>query len=189
METSISFPQTIPKWGKSLEKLQSRFGLDSDEIAVFVSIPKQELRVARGDRTLRLYKVSTSRRGAGNEAGSHKTPLGTHCIAEKIGQGAKFGSIFNARRNTRRRARIYTDNTDSQEDLKTTRILWLKGLESGINKGDGIDSFRRLIYIHGTSEEGLIGRPASNGCIRMKNGDVMEFFDLVQEGTLVEIYY
>lgn len=76
---------------------------------------------------------------------------------------------------------------DTKEDLVTTRIMWLKGLEAGINKGKGIDSYNRRIYIHGTPEEGLIGRPASYGCIRMKNKDVIELFNLLKEGTLVEI--
>lgn len=188
VETPLPIPEVLPVWGGTLGKLQARFGFDSDDIAVLISVSEQELRVVKGDRTLRLFKVSTSKRGVGSRAGSRKTPLGTHRIAQKIGQGAKFGTIFNARCNTGRTARVYTDNTDSQQDQKTTRILWLKGLESGFNKGDGIDTFKRLIYIHGTPEEGLIGTPASNGCIRMRNGDVMELFDLVQEGTLVEIY-
>ncbi|UCE18025.1 MAG: L,D-transpeptidase [Gemmatimonadota bacterium] len=181
-------PQQLISWEDALQKLESKFGLTSDEYALIVSIPEQKLRLVKGDETVRLYNISTSKNGAGNRAGSHKTPLGTHSIAEKIGRGAKFGSIFNARRNTGRTARIYTDNSETRKDLKTTRILWLKGMEPGINKGTGVDTFRRLIYIHGTPEEGLIGTPASHGCIRMKNGDVIELFDFVQEGTLVEIY-
>ena len=180
--------QELLKWEEALQKLESKFGLTSDDCAVIVSIPEQELRLMKGEETLRLYKISTSKRGVGNLAGSHRTPLGTHRIAAKIGEGAELGSIFIARCNTGRTAQIYTNNGDTQKDLKTTRILWLKGVEPGINKGDGIDTFRRLIYIHGTPEEELIGTPASNGCIRMKNGDVMELFDFVQEGTLVEIY-
>lgn len=74
-----------------------------------------------------------------------------------------------------------------EDDLVTTRILWLQGLEPGVNQGKGIDSHARYIYIHGTPEEGLIGQPASHGCIRMYNRDVIELFDAVQEGTLVEI--
>ncbi len=73
------------------------------------------------------------------------------------------------------------------DDLVTTRILWLKGLEAGKNKGSGIDSYRRYIYIHGTAEEHLIGRPASHGCIRMYNNDVIKLFNLVEEGTPVDI--
>ena len=78
-------------------------------------------------------------------------------------------------------------NKKKAVDLITTRILRLEGLEPGINKGKGIDSFKRCIYIHGTPEEWLIGRPASHGCIRMKNGDVIGLFDLVKRDTLVKI--
>jgi hypothetical protein len=180
--------QTLMKWEEALQKLEVSFGLTSDEYAVIVSVPEQELRLVKGKETVRLYMISTSKKGTGNRAGSNKTPLGTHCIAQKIGHGAQFGSIFHSRRNTRRIAQIHREKTDSRKDLKTTRILRLEGAEPGINKGDGIDTYDRYIYIHGTPEEGLIGTPASNGCIRMKNGDVMEFFDLVNEGTLVEIY-
>ena len=66
--------------------------------------------------------------------------------------------------------------------------MWLDGLELGKNKGDGIDSRNRYIYIHGTAEEGLIGKPASDGCIRMYNRDVLELYDLVEEQTQVWIY-
>ena len=89
--------------------------------------------------------------------------------------------------NTRRIAEIYIDSTDLEEDPITTRIMWLEGLEAGINRGKGIDSYKRHIYIHGTPEGGLIGQPASHGCIRMRNKDVIELFDLVSKDTLVEI--
>ena len=187
-DAGVIVHQKLVKWEEALQKLEVKFGLASDEYAVIVSIPEQELRLVKGEEIVRLYMVSTSKKGTGNRAGSNKTPLGTHRIAQKIGQGAKFGSIFSSRRNTGRIAKIYRDKTDSRKDLKTTRILRLEGVEPGINKGDGIDTYDRCIYIHGTPEEGLIGTPASNGCIRMKNGDVIELFDLVHEGVLVEIY-
>ena len=66
-----------------------------------------------------------------------------------------------------------TEKIDIKEDVITTRILWLDGLEIGKNKGGNVDSKSRYIYIHGTAEEGLIGEPASLGCIRMKNADVI----------------
>ena len=188
LDAGMIVHHNLMKWEEALQKLESKFGLTFDDYAVIVSIPEQELRLVRGEETVRLYKISTSKNGAGNRAGSRRTPLGTHCIAAKIGKGAKFGSIFNARQNTGRTAQISTDNVDTRKDQKTSRILWLKGMELGVNRGTGIDTFSRLIYIHGTPEEGLIGTPASKGCIRMKNGDVIELFDLVQEGTLVEIY-
>jgi lipoprotein-anchoring transpeptidase ErfK/SrfK len=84
-------------------------------------------------------------------------------------------------------ATIYKDNTKSKTDDITTRILWLEGLEIGTNKGEGIDSFNRYIYIHGTSEEGRLGTLASHGCIRMKNKDVIDLYSKVAIGTLVLI--
>jgi len=105
-------------------------------------------------------------------------------IAQKIGDGAPLNTIFKSRKNTGKIADI---DQQSDEDYVTSRILWLKGLEPGHNAGPGVDSFARYIYIHGTHEENLIGQPASHGCIRMRNQDVLELFERVQEGTEVLI--
>tara|TARA_A100000164_G_C21525731_1_gene593628 strand:+ start:224 stop:532 length:309 start_codon:yes stop_codon:yes gene_type:complete len=96
-------------------------------------------------------------------------------------------TIFISRINTFRVANIIELPIDSEEDLVTSRILWLDGLEIGANKGPGIDSFQRYIYIHGTQEEGLIGQKASHGCIRMFNSDVVYLYELVEKGTKVYI--
>ena len=113
--------------------------------------------------------------------------MGTHRIKEKFGNGAKKGSIFKSRVDTKKLSKIYTDKTDSKIDYVTTRILWLDGQENKINRGNKVDSHDRCIYIHGTPEEGFIGKPASHGCIRMKNTDVIALFDSVSLNTLVEI--
>jgi lipoprotein-anchoring transpeptidase ErfK/SrfK len=157
------------------------------ERLIRVSITEQKLYLVEAGQMLKQYPVSTSVYGIGSEAGSNKTPLGKHKVISKFGEGAPLGTIFRSRINTGRVATIYTDDTDLEEDDVTTRILRLTGLEPGKNKGPGVDSFSRYIYIHGTPEEGLIGQPASHGCIRMKNTDVIELFDLVEEGTLVMI--
>ena len=172
---------------KSLRKLQSQFGLESNQFAILVSISKQKLHLIKNAEIIKTYPISTSKYGIGNKKGSHKTPLGMHRISEKEGEGAEIGAIFRWCRNTGKIAKIYTDNTDIPKDLITTRIMRLKGLELAINKGKGIDSYKRGIFIHGTPEEGLIGKPASHGCVRMKNKDVIELFNLVPVGTLVEI--
>ena len=165
----------------------------ANEFIITVDVSKQKLFLFKDVpfenlKLIRTYPVSTSKFGVGNEKSSKKTPLGSHFIAEKIGKGAKIGTIFELRKNTGRIAKIYTDITDIKEDLITTRILWLKGIEPGINEGKNRDSYSRHIYIHGTPEEGLVGTPASNGCIRMKNKDIIELFDLVPKGTLVAIH-
>lgn len=134
-------------------------------------------------KLIKSYPVSTSKFGIGNMAESNKTPLGLHRVAEKIGKNAPIGTIFKERKNTRKIVPRY----GFKSDLITTRILRLEGLEKGINKGKKIDSFHRFIYIHGTPEEKLIGKPASRGCIRMRNRDVAQLFDLVKKGTLVKI--
>ena len=148
-----------------------------------VSIENQWLTILRDGKIIKRYPVSTSKYGIGNKTGSNKTPLGLHRIVSKIGRNACLGTIFKRRRNTGKIARI----NKGSGDLITTRILRLEGLQRGINKGKGIDSFRRGIYIHGTPEEKLIGKPASHGCIRMRNSDIIRLYRLVRRGTLVEI--
>lgn len=134
------------------------------------------------------WVISTASNGLGSQKGSDQTPLGVHRIAQKIGDGAALGSIFKARQNTGRIADILTaPGAESSEDNVTTRILWLDGMEPGVNKGGDVDSYTRYIYIHGTDEEGKLGAPASHGCIRMRNRDVIDLFDRVQENTLVLI--
>lgn len=168
----------------AIGKLQAQFGFGSDQYTIVVSISKQKLYFLKGEKIIQRYPVSTSKYGTGNKEGSNKTPLGVHCISNKIGKNAEIGSIFKSCRNTRKIAEV---DIDSERDLITTRILKLRGLEKGINKGKGIDSYERCIYIHGTAEEHLIGRPASHGCIRMRNRDIIELFALVPGGTLVKI--
>lgn len=172
---------------ESVQKLTSEFGLQPEEFAIVVSPEKQELYVVQNNKIIDLYPVSTSKNGVGTQVGSERTPWGTHRIREKIGDGAEEGSVFVARQQTERVVDAIKEPVDTSEDLVTTRIMWLEGEEPHINKGAGVDSHSRFIYIHGTQEEGLIGRPASHGCIRMRNKDVIKLFDSVPAGTLVEI--
>ena len=110
-----------------------------------------------------------------------------HEIKDKIGYEVPKNTIFKSRINTKRAAEIIHGLVDSDDDYVTSRILWLDGLEYGKNKGKGVDSYDRYIYIHGTHEEGLIGTKASHGCIRMFNDDVINLFNEVEEGTYVLI--
>jgi len=132
-----------------------------------------------------FYTISTATKGLGTQAGSDKTPTGLHSVAKKIGAGEPKGTIFKARKPAGV-AKIFTDKTDSPEDFVTSRILWLKGAEF-VNTREGHSSYHRYVYIHGTNEEGLLGRPASHGCIRMKNEDVISLFSKVPIGTFVYI--
>lgn len=155
--------------------------------AIFVDVAGQRLVLFIGDTTVAEYPVSTSKVGTGSESGSLRTPLGHHRVAEKFGDGAPVGTIFRSRESRGEVAEIDTSATDAEEDLVLTRILWLEGLEPGVNQGPGIDSKSRYIYIHGTNEEGLIGTPASHGCVRMKNEDVVDLYNRVPVGTEVWI--
>lgn len=135
------------------------------------------------------FPVSTSRFGIGQQQGSYQTPTGIHRIAEKIGAGEPPGRVFKARQATEQLC--YPDDDaskqDRDEDVISSRILWLQGLEPGINKGEDVDSYQRYIYIHGTSDEAHIGKPASIGCIRLKNKDIIQLFDEIEVGDLVVI--
>jgi L,D-transpeptidase YbiS len=140
-----------------------------------------------GDMLIRQYPVSTAANGPGEHSGSYCTPRGRHRIAEKIGAGAPLCAAFTSREPT---GEIWTPELDAENpgrDWILTRILWLDGLEPGRNQGGTVDTHDRYIYIHGTHEEHRLGTPASHGCIRMKNADVAELFDLVKVGTEVRI--
>ena len=151
--------------------------MQSARTKIDVSIRDQRLTLTRDGEILRSYPVSSSRFGIGTEEGSMKTPLGRFRIAEKIGDGATPGTIFKARV-----ALGPDDLHPATEDFVTSRILWLDGLdEHNANTHD------RFIYIHGTKHEDELGTPASHGCIRMRNVDVIELFELVDETTQVII--
>jgi len=157
----------------------SRIDVDISEQALYLYCA-----YADGNEEVKTYPISTSKYGIGNKAHSNKTPLGQHHIKGKIGDGAPLGMIFKGLRNTGRIAKI---NAPGSGDVITTRVMRLQGLERGINLGPGIDSYKRYIYIHGTAEENKIGIPASHGCVRMYNRDVIDLFDRVTEGTEVNI--
>ncbi len=171
-----------------VQDLAQRFpGHDTKQVLLVDATAQKMLLLAEG-QVAGEWVISTASNGLGSQKGSDQTPLGVHRIAQKIGDGAALGSIFKARQNTGRIADILTaPGAESSEDNVTTRILWLDGMEPGVNKGGDVDSYTRYIYIHGTDEEGKLGAPASHGCIRMRNRDVIDLFDRVQENTLVLI--
>ena len=153
-----------------------------------VSLPRQSLQLFddAGHRA-REYAVSTSKNGAGEQCDSNCTPRGKHIIRAKIGAGLPLNAVFVGRRPT---GEIYTSELGERHpgrDWILTRILWLSGCEPGVNRLRQVDTMRRFIYIHGTSDEQRIGNAASHGCIRMRNRDVVELFDAVTPGTPVEI--
>lgn len=158
-----------------------------NNLTIEIDISKQRLFLLDNMEIVRSYPISSSKYGEGSTQNSFKTPLGNHVIKEMIGNNAIKNTIFTSRINTKRQAEIIHDEAKSDNDYVTTRIMWLDGQEEGKNKGKGIDSYQRYIYIHGTHEEGLIGQKASHGCIRMFNSDVIELFNDVKKGTKVYI--
>lgn len=143
-----------------------------------VSIGTQRLRLFDGPQLVREWPCSTSKFGIGFTEGSNKTPLGCFVVKEKHGDGAECGTIFKSRQPVGR----WTTGMDTTSDFVLTRILWLHGVEPR-----NANTFQRYIYIHGTNDEQSIGRPASHGCVRMRNREVIELFELVPVGTPVWI--
>ena len=173
---------------KALTLIACFFSLNCySETLIRVDISEQTLYLIKNEQILSSYPISSSSYGEGQTENSYKTPLGMHKIKEMIGKNVPKDTIFISRINTKRTAEIIHNLTDSDDDYVTSRILWLDGLEYGKNKGKGVDSYDRYIYIHGTHEEGLIGTKASHGCIRMFNDDVINLFNEVEEGTYVLI--
>ena len=151
-----------------------------------VSIGTQTMRFFEDGQLVKAYVISTGRNPPSCRKGSLGTPTGLHAIGEKIGAGTPPGMVFVGRMPTgyhfsERRS------TENGDNLVTTRILWLRGLEPGINSGGDLDTHDRYIYIHGTNHEDLLGTPQSAGCILMNNLEIIELFDRVRSGDPVLI--
>jgi len=155
--------------------------------AITISIDRQTLYLTAPGGGVKEYLVSTAKNGPGELIDSECTPTGRHIIAEKIGAGCAPNTVFVGRRPT---GEIYDPKVRqacSGGNWILTRILWLSGQEPGRNQGGEVDSYRRHIYIHGAPPEAAMGQPGSIGCIRMRNQDIIELFDLVDVGTRVTI--
>ncbi len=150
---------------------------------LYVSVKSQRMYHVVAGEMKSEFTISTARNGLGEARNSNRTPQGLHRISRKIGQGVPAFGIFKSRSFTGAVAQPGTSN----EDLITSRILWLGGMEPGVNEGGTVDSMERGIYIHGTADEANLGTPGSHGCIRMYNADVIRLFDEVPVGTLVVI--
>jgi len=152
-------------------------GGNSEMKTIHVSIGDQRLTLKENERPIRTYPVSTSRFGIGTEEGSLRTPTGRFRVAQKIGAETPSGTIFVGR------VPLEPNKVPPPtEDLVMSRILWLDGLDE-----HNANTLDRFIYIHGTRHEDKIGKAASHGCVRMRNADVIELFELVEEGTPVVI--
>ena len=136
---------------------------------------------------VKRYSISTSENGAGEQSGSYCTPRGSHIVRAKIGAGRPLNTVFVERRPT---GEVYSPELARnfpKRDWILTRILWLSGCEPGYNRLGKVDTMRRAIYIHGSPDSAEMGKPGSRGCIRMRNEDLVELFDLVPVRIPVEI--
>lgn len=140
----------------------------------------------RDGSVIKSYAISTSRNPPSNQKGSLGTPRGLHEITERIGAGQPIGMVFKGRVPTGRHFSELPENS-TDTNLITSRILWLGGLESGVNRGGEVDTHDRYVYIHGTNHEDRIGEPLSAGCVLMRNLDIIELYEEVRAGDMVLI--
>ena len=155
-----------------------------EQADILIDLAQQTLRLPKHNK---FYLISSGKNGIGEQENSGKTPRGWHRVAQKIGHDAAKYSVFIARQPT---GEIYNQQLAQQfpqRDWILSRILWLDGLEAGFNQGEHCDTFKRYIYIHGTPDTEPMGIPMSHGCIRMKNDEIIELFELVPEHALVYI--
>lgn len=155
-------------------------GMPPDGLLLIANTTTQRAVLADSREIILEYLMSSSKFGTGSQIHSNKTPLGWHKVVERFGGDLLHGSIFKARQPQKRILRPDEWRNDDDGDFVLTRILWLDGLEPGVNQGGSLDTYTRCIYIHGTNQEHLLGKPASHGCIRLSNRDVMELFDLTE---------
>ena len=160
-------------------------------VHLVINIAQQNLTLYQDDKELTQYTVSTAKNGIGSQQDSGCTPLGKHFIAKKIGTDEPMNAVFVGRVPTGEIYSAELGKRQPERDWILSRILWLSGLEEGVNKGSnsqgGCDTYQRYIYIHGTPDSEPMGAPLSHGCIRMRNEDIMELFEQVKEGTAVKI--
>ncbi|MDH4190559.1 MAG: L,D-transpeptidase [Betaproteobacteria bacterium] len=155
---------------------------------IAIDIPTQTLSLLdAAGRLVHRYAVSTAKNGVGELNGSYCTPRGRHIVRAKIGAGAPENAVFVRRRPT---GELWSPELGAQfpgRDWILTRILWLSGSEPGRNRLGEVDTMRRYIYIHGSPDSAVMGKPGSIGCVRMRNRDIIELFEKVPPYTPVEI--
>jgi L,D-transpeptidase YbiS len=154
---------------------------------ILVDLDAQRLTLFAAGKPSRDWPVSTALKGGGEQLGSERTPRGRHVVRARIGAGLPKGAVLVGRRPTGETWSRALASQHPGRDWILSRILWLSGLEPGRNRLGDVDTMRRHIYIHGAPEDAPMGVPASHGCIRMRNADVIELFDLVTAGTEVLI--
>jgi len=154
---------------------------------ILISISEQNLKLYQHNELVKSYSISTALNGVGSEKDSGKTPLGKHVVRAKIGAGLPINTVFVGRRATGEVFDVQLAKEYPQRDWILSRVLWLSGKEKGLNRLGNVDTMQRYIYIHGTPDSEPMGVAMSHGCIRMRNKDIVELFELVEPYTHVEI--
>jgi len=169
----------VKEYLKQVNEKCLALGLKPTSRTIVVSIARQLLGFYQNGALCKTYVISTSLRPPSNVKDSLGTPRGLHEIAEKIGADAPPGIVFKARVSLGKHFNELEEELQAK-NLITTRILWLSGLEPGVNAGGLVDTHSRYIYIHGTNHEDRLGRPSTSGCVQMNNLEIIELFDLVR---------
>lgn len=169
------------------EYLAIKYNTQSFDHLLYVAVKQQKMFYIEGDAVLAEYTISTAKNGIGNAYGSRKTPTGLHYVREKVGTDVPLGGIIREKVYTGEISPILEVPETLDGDFITTRLFHLDGAEPGVNKQGDCDSYSRGIMIHGTPEEGLIGQPASHGCVRMKNKDIEQLYTRIKPGIAVII--
>lgn len=165
----------------------ARLGIKPGERLLSVRISTATLQFFRQGELVKSYAISTSKRPPSNIKNSLGTPRGLHEIAERIGAGQPPGMVFKARVPTGRHFTEVLQREPDNDNLITSRILWLRGLEPGVNRGGDVDTYERYVYVHGTNHDDRIGEPLSSGCVLMRNLDIVELYEEVRAGDQVWI--
>ena len=176
---------------ESVTETCTRLGIKPADRWLAVNIETQTMRFYRTRELVRSYVVSTSRRPPSNVKDSLGTPRGLHMIAERVGAGQPPGMVFKARVPTGRHFSELPE-ADTTPNLITSRILWLRGLEPGVNQGTNaagqtVDTYERYVYVHGTNHEARLGTPQSAGCVLMSNLDIVGLYEEVRVGDMLWI--
>lgn len=148
-----------------------------------VNVALQKLFVYEGEKVLREYLISTAKNGVGEQRGSEQTPRGKHLIRAKIGKDALPNTVFIGRRPTGEVFSPELRKCHPDRDWILTRIFWLCGQEVGKNRFGEVDTMKRYVYIHGSPDDVEMGKPGSRGCIRMRNQEIIDLFELIPVGT------
>jgi hypothetical protein len=170
-----------------VNKTCARLGIKPGERLLAVCIGTATMQFFAKGVLVRSYVISTSKRPPSNIKNSLGTPRGLHEIAERIGAGQPPGMVFKSRVPTGRHFTEVLEREPDNENLITSRILWLRGLEPGVNQGGNVDTYERYVYVHGTNHEDRIGEALSAGCVLMRNLEIIELYEHVRVGDQVLI--